>query len=125
MVVDLDNKRRRISATGVAGKSHFVFLARHQAGNHLAQRTPPLQKGDQILILRLAIIGERAWTVEVNAVISSAHPTRNQLGLDVAWPRRCATRFKAWVHNDDVALVTLDNGNSVIDHRSVARRLAP
>ena len=91
----------------------------------MAQRTDSLQKGDQILIFRFAVVGEWAGPVEVDAIITSTHPTGDRLGLDVAGPRRRTAGFEAGVHHDDVALVTLDNGNGVVDHCGVARSLAP
>ena len=124
LVVGLDDERRHVAATGVAGEAHLVFLARHQAGDHLAQRAATLQEGDQVLVLRLAVVGERAGPVEVDAVIPGAHPAGDRLGLDVTGPGRRAAGLEAGVHNDDVALVTLDDGNGVVNHRGIARCLA-
>ena len=124
LVVGLDDKRRHVAATGVAGETHLIFFARYQAGDDLAQRTGSLQKGNQILIFRFAVVGERAGPVEVDAVIPGARPAGDRLGLDVAGPGWRAAGLEAGVHHDDVALVTLDDGNGVVNHRGIARGLA-
>ena len=120
LVVGLDDKRRRIAAAGVAGEAHLVFLARHQAGDHLAQRAAPLQEGDQVLVFSLAVVGERAGPVEVDTIAPGARPAGDRLGLDVAGPRRRTAGLEAGVHHDDISLVALHDRNGIQNQRGIS-----
>ena len=120
LVVSLDDERRRVAAAGVAGEAHLVFLARHQAGDHLAQRAAPLQEGDQVLVFSLAVVGERAGPVEVDTIVPGARPAGDRLGLDVAGPRRRTAGLEAGIHHDDITLVALHDRNGIQNQRGIS-----
>ena len=86
----------------------------------MAQRTGSLQKGDQILVFRLTVVGEWAGPVEVDAIITSTHPAGNRLGLNVAGPGRRTAGLEAGVHHDDISLVALHDRNGIQNQRGIS-----